>query len=61
MDFPRNNILISNITILMRTKYFANRLADAITCTSMLKLKKKKPFTNLKKNMQGNDLKNRIM
>lgn len=59
MDFPRNNLLIPNITILMLTKYFANRLAYAIT--SMLKLKKKKPFTNLKKNMQGNDLKNRIM
>lgn len=59
MDFPRNNLLISNITILMHTKYFANRLADAIT--SMLKLEKKKPFKNLNKNMLGNDLKNRIM
>lgn len=59
MDFPRNNLLISNITILMRTKYFANRLADAIT--SMLKLEKNKPFENLNKNMQGNDLKHRII
>lgn len=59
MDFPRNNLLISNITILMHTKYFANRLADAIT--RMLKQEKKKPFKNLNKNMQGNDLKHRII
>lgn len=43
----------------MHTKYFANRLADAIT--SMLKLEKKKPFKNLNKNIQGNDLKHRII
>lgn len=43
----------------MHTKYFANRLADAII--SMLKLEKKKPFKNLNKNIQGNDLKHRII
>lgn len=49
MDFFRNNLLIFNIIILMYIKYFVNRLVDVII--SMFKLKKKKLFINLKKNM----------